>query len=67
MGLWEEGSDDIWLAVIGPDTPDVGEVTGEGMVYQGQVAATLLQLPGVDHRQLEAPATPPVAAAFSPQ
>ncbi len=61
------GSDDIWLAVIGPDTPDVGEVTGEGTVYQGQVAATLLQFLGIDYHELDASATPPVAAAFPVQ
>jgi len=58
------GSDDIWLAVIGPDTPDVGEVTTKGTVYQGQVAATLLHFLGIDYRELDAQAAPPVAAAF---
>ena len=42
------GSDDIWLAVIGPDTPDEGEATDTGTLYQGQVAATILELLGLD-------------------
>ena len=58
------GSADIWLAVIGPDTPDQGEVTAPGTVYQGQVAATLLQFLGIDYRGLDEQALPPVAAAF---
>jgi len=68
-GDWAEhektipGSDDIWMAVIGPDTPDIGELTEEGTVYQGQVAATLLQLLGIDYRQLDEQAAPPVAEA----
>jgi arylsulfatase A-like enzyme len=60
------GSDDIWIAVIGPDTPDVGEVTESGTVYQGQVAATLLKFLGIDYRELDAQASPPLAAAFMP-
>ncbi len=70
-GDWAEhditipGSADIWLAVIGPDTPDQGEVTEPGAIYQGQVAATLLQLLGIDYRELDEQALPPVAAAFT--
>jgi len=54
------GSDSIWLAVIGPDTPDVGEVTEPGTAYQGQVAATLLQFLGLDVRGMDPLALPAV-------
>jgi arylsulfatase A-like enzyme len=54
------GSDDIWLAVIGPDTPDLGEMTTPGTVYQGQVAATILHYLGVDYLKLDPKALPPV-------
>ena len=54
------GSDDIWMVVIGPDTPDVGVVTTPGTVYQGQTAATLLQYLGIDYRNWDAKALPPV-------
>jgi hypothetical protein len=54
------GSDDIWLAVVGPDTPDRGEATDPGMLYQGQVAATLLQFLGLDMREVDPAALPPV-------
>jgi len=60
------GSDDIWLAVIGPDTPDRGEVTEEGMLYQGQVAATLLQFFGLDMREADPAALPPVPGTLLP-
>jgi hypothetical protein len=59
------GSADIWLAVIGPDTPDVGEVTTLGTLYQGQVAATLLYYLGLDHHSLDSKALPPVSV-YSP-
>jgi arylsulfatase A-like enzyme len=60
------GSDDIWLAVIGPDTPDQGEVRAPGTLYQGQVAATLLQFFGLDKRALDPQALPPVPGTLVP-
>ncbi len=54
------GSEEAWLAVIGPDTPDIGEVTVPGALYQGQVAATLLQFLGIDYRGLGADVRPPI-------
>lgn len=54
------GSEDIWLAVLGPETPDVGEVRSPGTLYQGQVAATLLQALGVDWHGLGKDVLPPV-------
>lgn len=64
---WQEheltipGSADIWLAVIGPHTPDVGEAVTPGTAYQGQVAATLLQFLDLDYRRWNPQALPPVA------
>lgn len=55
------GSDDIWLAIVGPDTPNLGEVKTPGTVYQGQVAATLLYYLGIDYRELGPEVLPPVA------
>lgn len=57
------GSDDIWIAVIGPDTPDIGVVSAAYTVYQGQVAATLLELLAVDYRLLGEGAAPPIDEA----
>jgi arylsulfatase A-like enzyme len=55
------GSDDIWLAVVGPDTPDLGDVKKRGTLYQGQVAGTLLQFLGLDVRAMDPEALPPAA------
>jgi bisphosphoglycerate-independent phosphoglycerate mutase (AlkP superfamily) len=59
------GSDDIWLAVVGPDTPDRGEVMEAGTHYQGQVAATLLQFLGLDMRAVDPAALPAVPGTLA--
>lgn len=58
------GSEALWLAVIGPDTPDLGEVTTPGTFRQGQVAATLLQFLGLDFRDFVADALPPITGVM---
>lgn len=40
-GTIYEGSDQIWAAVIGPDTESIGEVKTDTQLYQNQIAATL--------------------------
>jgi len=55
------GTNDIWMAVIGPDTPDIGEVKTPGTSYQGQAASTMLHYLGIDYRLLGADALPPVS------
>lgn len=42
-------ADQIWMAVIGPDTKPVGEVKGDVQLYQNQVAGTLAQFLGVTY------------------
>jgi hypothetical protein len=61
-----EGSEDIWVAVIGPDTPDCGEVAPAATVHQADVAATVLKFLGLDPREFNPAAGPPIAAAFGP-
>src|SRR5690606_164352 len=41
------GTDQIWFAVIGPDTPARGEIKQPGQYYQKQVAATAADCLGV--------------------
>jgi hypothetical protein len=41
-----EGADEIWFAVMGPDTPAQGEVKTEIQLYQQQFAQTIAKLPG---------------------
>lgn len=38
----------IWCAVIGPDTPTLGEIKSESQVYQNQFARTLAALLGLN-------------------
>jgi hypothetical protein len=44
-----DGADEIWMAVIGPDTPARGEVRTEQRLFQNQVAATAAALLGLDY------------------
>ncbi len=43
------GSDQIWLAFIGPDTSPRGEIQTTGQLYQNQVAGTLAAFLGVNY------------------
>lgn len=43
------GSDAIWLAIIGPDTPALGEMKTSGQWWQNQVAKTAAAFLGKDY------------------
>lgn len=45
-----QGADQIWFAVLGPDTPPVGEVKASGQLYQSQIAATVSAMLNVDFK-----------------
>lgn len=47
-----KGSDDIWLAIIGPDAPDQGEASQAPTVYLKDVAAKLLEFFRIDPQDL---------------
>ena len=56
------GSDAIWIAIIGPDTPAVGERVDTPRITQSQVAATIARLLGEDTFPAAFPqAAPPIA------
>jgi len=57
-GVEEKGSENIWLAVMGPDTAPLGERRQVAPVAQAQIAATLAAFVGRDYR-----AAQPKAAA----
>jgi hypothetical protein len=57
----QKGSDNIWIAVIGPDTPPLGERTNIAPVIQAQIAATMATLVGKDYRREVPSAAAPVA------
>jgi hypothetical protein len=56
-------SQNIWIAVLGPDTPASGERTSAPPVTQAQVAATVAALLGEDYRAAAPAAAPPIAGA----
>lgn len=54
-GSWQHhgrataGSSQIWMAVIGPDTPSSGEMKTKGQYFQKQVAGTLAAFLGLNY------------------
>jgi hypothetical protein len=54
----------IWIAIIGPDTPVLGEVHDYASVSQSDIAATILQYLGLDYRDFNAKAGPPVPGSL---
>lgn len=43
-------ADQIWFAVLGPDTQPAGELKGESQYYQNQVAKTVAAFLGLDYK-----------------
>lgn len=66
-GAKVEGSEAIWLAVIGPDTPATGERTDTKTVTQSQIAATLATLLGEDYNAEAPKAAPPILDVIKPK
>jgi len=60
-----DGAENIWIGVLGPDTPPLGERSNVA-VTQSQVAATLAALLGEDFRADFPEAAPPIADAIAP-
>jgi hypothetical protein len=44
------GSDQTWIAIIGPDTPGLGEVSVPGQIYNNQIAMTIASLLKIDYK-----------------
>ena len=44
-----EGSEGIWIALLGPDTPALGEVRERGQLFQNQIASTVAALLGYNY------------------
>jgi hypothetical protein len=55
-----QGCGEIWMLILGPDTPAMGEVGPYPEVFQGSVASTSLQLLGLDWKDFDPGAAPPV-------
>ncbi len=58
-----KGSENIWIAVVGPYTPDRGVVAHQADVHQANVAGTLLACLGLDVRQWNATAAAAIPGA----
>lgn len=48
-GIKVDGADQIWLAVLGPDTKPLGEVKTPVQLYQNQIAKTLAAFLSLDY------------------
>ena len=57
------GAEQVWIAVIGPDTPGTG-VRGNEVVTQSQIAATVAAFLGKDFRAAMPMAAPPIAGVM---
>ncbi len=60
-----EGSQDIWIAIIGPDTPATGVVHDLAGVTQSDIAATMLQYLGLDHRDFNPGGGTPIPGSLA--
>jgi len=49
-----KGSDQTWLAIIGPDTRAIGEINDPGQIYNNQVALTIANLLKIDYKNPKA-------------
>ncbi|MGH8241915.1 MAG: alkaline phosphatase family protein [Steroidobacteraceae bacterium] len=63
-GAGIQGSQDIWVAIIGPDTPAIGEAKDFPEVTQSDIAATMLQYLGLDWRRFNSDAGPPIPGSL---
>jgi hypothetical protein len=61
------GAQNIWLAVIGPDTPPLGERANVEPITQSQIAATLAALLGERWQSTNPNAGAPIAEAVAPR
>jgi hypothetical protein len=59
-GASHPGSDEIWLAAIGPDTRPLGERENVPEINQSQIAATVAALLGHNYPAAEPKAAPPI-------
>lgn len=53
-GIKIKDADQIWMAILGPDTPALGEVKSESQHYQNQIAQTLATFLGLRYENKNA-------------
>ena len=59
-GVDQKGAENIWIAMVGPDTPALGERANIAAVEQAQIAATVAALLGKDYVKDVPAAAPPL-------
>jgi hypothetical protein len=64
-GVKQPGSQNIWLAVLGPDIKSLGERQNVPDITQSQIAATIAELVGEDYRAFKPAAAPSLLEAMS--
>jgi hypothetical protein len=64
-GVEEKGSENIWLAVMGPDTAPLGERAHVAPVAQAQIAATVAAFVGRDYPHDQPKAAAAIEAVLS--
>src|SRR5580693_5295817 len=64
-GVEEKGSENIWIAVMGPDTAPLGERSHIAPVTQSQIAATVAALVGKDYVAAVPRAAQPIAPVLT--
>ena len=60
-----EGAQEVWIAIIWPDTPDRGEVSGGPEYSLSNVAATLLRFYGLEVDGFNSEAEEEIREAFA--
>jgi DNA mismatch repair protein MutH len=60
-GVEEKGSENVWIAVLGPDTAPLGERAHIAPVTQAQIASTVAALVGKNYRHSVPAAAPAIA------
>jgi hypothetical protein len=65
-GVKQYGSENIWIAVMGPDTAPLGERRDVEAVTQGQIAATVAAFVGRDYHHDVPNSAPSISAVVGP-
>lgn len=60
-----KGSENIWIAILGPDTPPLGERSNTPLIIQAQIAATVAAAVGEDYCAAVPKAAQPIDGAVS--
>jgi bisphosphoglycerate-independent phosphoglycerate mutase (AlkP superfamily) len=66
-GVEEKGSENIWVAVMGPDTAPLGERQNVAPIAQAQIAATVAAFVGKDYHAAEPKAAPAILDVVTPR